>query len=341
MPFAAGEAATGLEAHLGPFLSDLVIRRNVSPNTVHAYEADLRQFFLWAVRRAPGEPLTQVLIRRFLVSLGSGEDGLRAAPATVARKLVVIKAFMRYLCRQGVLRENPAATLSPPCRRLMQRTGSPEADETADLPALPGGSDRALRDRAVVEVLLTTGAGLGDVRALDVDHVDLTGAALRLGGGGRSARGRVVPLGPRARSAIALYLEVARPRLVRESELRSAGDSPRPERSPAKAGGRARGAGTRRDAQALFLSRQGRRLALRSLRRIVENYVSRLAEERQSSLEAARDDLAARLLALGADSRAVRQMLGRAVTGLVDGVADGRLPEERLRAVYRRAHPRA
>lgn len=324
MAAAASERAAEFERHLGPFLDHLRADRVVSPSTLSAYGSDLGQFLAFLGDLEPDQPLSESTIRRFLAGLRSATApsvGGRSrmggsSPATVARKLAVLRTFFRYLCREGVLTDNPAALVSSPrpargLPRLLQ------LDEVQELLGLPGGGPRGLRDRAVLETLYATGARLSELALADVDDIDFEGEFVRLGGPRR--RERVVPLGSYARDALRRYIDLARP------ELQSKAESPaaKPAAAP----------------KALFINRNGSRFSIRGLRRLVDRYLERLALERRVTADSLRQAFAGHLLDEGADIRAVQEMLGPGSLATTQALA--RVSQARLRAVYESAHPRA
>jgi integrase/recombinase XerC len=234
----------------------------------------------------------------------------------VARKLAALRSFFKHLCREGVLEENPAAVVSSP--RLEKRLPRYlHVKEVEDLLRQPDSSPLGLRDRAVLEMLYGTGARIAEIRALDMDDVDLEGGFVRLTG--KRRKERLVPLGSYARSALVRYLSEVRPMLLR------AADRP----------GRSGSPGSR----ALFLNRRGGRLSVRGLRRLVDKYVRRLARERRVTPHALRHSFATHLLDNGADIRSVQEMLGHASLSTTQIYTH--VSQTRIRAVYRNAHPRA
>lgn len=316
MESAVGERVQGLETHAEAFLGYLQAVRNVSPNTVQAYGTDLSQFFEYLATLAPHEPLTYLTIRGFLAARRTRNDSSR----TVARKLAAIRSFFRYLCREGILENNPAAAVSGP--RLEKRLPRYlHLEEVQALLELPDGSPQGLRDRAILEMLYATGARFGEIWRLNLDDVDLEGEFVRLYGKGRKER--IVPFGSCAQSALKRYLGLSRPLLLRAADRAGAGVR----------------AMSRPETRAVFLNRRGGRLSIRGLRRVVDRYLDCLALERHVTPHSLRHSFATHLLDEGADIRAVREMLGHA--SLSTTQVHTHVSPARLRAVYRNAHPRA
>jgi integrase/recombinase XerC len=321
--------ACDLEGHVDSYLAYLRVVRGSSPNTLQAYSTDLGQFFTFIGQDGGNEPADYLTIRRFLAALrsggvGSGEagpPGRVVSAATLARKLATLRSFFRYLCREGILEANPAATVSSPRqeRRLPRYL---HLEEVTALLELPVGGSAGLRDQAVLETLYATGARIGEIWGLDLDDVDFDGEFIRLLGKGRKER--VVPFGSPAHSALQRYIDLGRPELLRRASGRRASDVDRRGRELSKA---------------LFLNRDGTRLSVRGIRRLVDKYLDRLALERKVTPHSLRHTFATHLLDAGADIRAVQEMLGHASLSTTQIYTH--VSQARIRAVYRNAHPRA
>jgi len=338
----AGFTGSGSSARSGPggagwefldaFLVYVRVVRGLSGNTVKAYSQDLGSFLDYLERTGVPGPgaVTHLTVRRFLGQLRA--DGLSAR--TVARKLAAIRSFFRYLCREGVLEDNPAAAMKGPRlgRRLphhlfveeVERLLGPHEDSGAAGPATP----LDIRDAAVLELFYATGARVGEMWDLDVGDVDFHADCVTLRGKG--GKERVVPFGSCARSALELYLSDARKRLLAAGRASPAGCREAGPAGVERPGRRA----------PLFVNKRGGRLSARGLRRLVEKYSrARLPMERRISPHALRHSFATHLLDRGAEIRLVQELLGHAslsTTQLYTHVS-----QERLRAVYRNAHPRA
>lgn len=296
------------------FLSWLRDERNCSPATVRAYAADLDQFARFCDSGAPSPaspgdarpPLDPSLVtlrtvRGFLAALGG--RGLRTS--SLARKLAALRSFFRFLNREGLMQGNPARPLpSPPKSRALP--ASLTVDEAARLLETPGGPPRSpLRDRALLELLYSSGLRVSELTGLDVDDLDLEGGAVRVRGKGR--RERIVPVGSKAVAAVRDYLG-------------------RERRGPA--------------AGALFLNvRDGGRLTSRSVHRLLGARARRQGWSRHLSPHALRHSFATHLLVGGADLRAIQEMLGHRSLSTTQRYT--RLDFEHLTRVYEAAHPRA
>jgi integrase/recombinase XerD len=274
----------------------------LAPRTVEAYRRDLTALGGW-LGRSPTAATTEDL-ERWLAELRAA--GL--SPATIARRVASVRSLFRHLVLIGAVAENPAADLDLPRRvRRLPRTLSPgEAERLIE--AAAGTTPRALRDRALVELLYGAGLRVSEAVGLDKAGVDLDQRLVRtIGKGGKE---RVVPVGRQAVDALRRYLSRGRPHLDRRH---------RPE---------------------LFLNAQGGGLtragAFLILRRLAEK--AGLEPDRVHP-HLLRHSFATHLLEGGADLRSVQEMLGHAdlsTTELYTHVTD-----RRRRELFFQAHPHA
>jgi integrase/recombinase XerC len=294
---------------LADFIRYLKVQKNSSPHTIASYQADIAHFHAFAagklgLKEVPPTAVTPILIRAYLATLK--DEGY--ARRTIARKMAALRSFFRHLCREAVVADNPFAAVRTPKleKKLPVFLDPGEMDAILDL---PGRSDLGRRDAAVLELLYATGMRVGELAGLDVRDVDLgEGYALVYGKGSKE---RVVPVGRKAIAALKLYLDLARPRLTATAE--------RHER--------------------LFVNSRGGPLTDRSVRRIVDKYVTALAIAKNVSPHTIRHTFATHLLNNGADLRAVQELLGHvnlSTTQLYTHVT-----KERVKSVYAQAHPRA
>lgn len=308
------QAIDGFGRHLG-------IERGLSPNTRRAYASDVRQLTVHTGSGiAPGD-VDADHVRAWLASLHR-----RRSPATMGRKLASVRAFFRWLVREGVRSEDPTAGLPMP--KLEKRLPRPLSvddceqlitkDERVVNQSAPVGGDRArrhewmsLRDRALVELLYGTGIRVGELVALDVRDLELRAQEIRVMGKGRKER--VVPIPEQARLSLSAWLEVRRhPGLMSEPlfiSLRA-----RKEEKP-------------------------RRLAAREARRILGERATRANLGERVHPHRLRHSYATHLLDMGADLREIQELLGH--TSLSTTQKYTAVSIEHLRESYDRAHPRA
>ena len=282
------------------FLALLAARR--APRTVDAYRRDLAELALFLGRSAASA--TPDEIADWLENLRT--RGL--APASIARKASAARTFYRHLTLLGIRPDNPAADVSLPRRRQrLPRSLTPGEVERL-IAAAKGVAPRALRDRALVELLYGGGLRVSEAVGLERGGVDLENRIVRCIGKGDKER--LVPLGREATEAVRRYLSRGRPYLDRRH---------RPE---------------------LFLNAQGGALtragAFLILRRLAAN--AGLEPERVHP-HLLRHSFATHLLEGGADLRSVQEMLGHADLGTTEIYTH--VSEKRRRDTYFRAHPHA
>ena len=311
------------DADLDDFLRYASKERRLSPNTVDAYRRDLDRFarFLreWlATGDWSWSDVDRRAIRAFLGEL----DMQGLARSTVARKLSAVRTFFRFLHRNDRVASNPAKAVRTPKqeRPLPGHLTAEQTEELFDLlreRAEADGGFVALRDRALVELLYSCGLRLAEARGLDLPEVDLASGQVRVTGKGEKER--VVPMGSAAVAAIRAYLP-ARARLL---ERRRAGS----------------GAASRDGEHPLFVSERGGRLSRRQMQRGVGRALDAVAAGEGLSTHALRHSFATHMLDQGADLMAVKELLGH------ESLSTTRIythtSRERLKEVYRDAHPRA
>jgi integrase/recombinase XerC len=333
---------SGDDELLDDFLRYVGKERRLSPRTVEAYGRDLEQFadFLdgwvgsgdWS-----WEDVDRLAVRSYLGEL----DGRGLKRSTMGRKLSAVRVFFRFLHRTDRVGANPARHVrTPPAERTLPGyLSADQADELFDLlreRADADGGLLALRDRALVEVIYSCGLRLAEARGLDLPDVDLSAGQVRVTGKGDKER--IVPLGRQARAAVRAYLP-ARAKLLRE---RRSGREPRADGPGADDGSTGPGADAAagEDARtALFLSLRGGRLSRRQTQRAVNGLLEAVAEGEGLSVHALRHTFATHMVDRGADLTAVKELLGHA--SLSTTRVYTHTSRERLKEVYRRAHPRA
>ncbi|MBA3290321.1 MAG: tyrosine recombinase XerC [Actinobacteria bacterium] len=306
----AGIGSTSIERAVLAFLEAGRAERDLAADTLSAYRSDLGQFGAWT-RRGGITDLGQIdrrLLRRYVAFLTS--RGL--ARRSIARKTSALRSMLRWAQLHGLVAANaaedlPAPKLDRPLPRVLK------AAEAAALCELPPTDDPVgARDRAVLEVLYGSGLRVSELCGLELDDLDLTDNHVTVLGKGRKER--QVPLSDPAARALSAYLPLRRDLLSR---------------SPHDAID---------DRRALWLNTRGTRLGPRSVRRLLDKYVTA-----QGGLHvnphALRHSFATHLLDNGADLRAVQELLGHeslSTTQIYTHVST-----ERLRAVYEQSHPRA
>jgi len=292
------------------FLLSMEMEHNASTHTIRHYASDLAQFLEFLGEQSVKEwsAVTHVTVRSFLASLHAKQ----LAKRSVARKLSALRSFFRFLMQEGQILSNPlTAVRSPKLEKPLPKFLY--ADQTLRLLAQPDGSTSlGARDRAMFELLYGSGIRVGELVGLDVGDVRIeVGMALVYGKGGKE---RWVPVGEHAADALRVYLEKGRAELLARSS---------------------KGA----NEEALFLNRDGTRLSDRSVRRILDKYVDRIADLNRISPHTLRHTFATHLLEAGADLRSVQELLGHAHLSTTQVYTH--VTKDHLQSIYNRAHPRA
>jgi integrase/recombinase XerC len=310
-------ASESLAGAIDAFLAHLQDARQSSAHTLRAYGHELAAVLAWTLREHPdGLPvadLSPLLLRHWLAVRTTG-PGL--APATVARTVAALRAFGRFLAVSERLPANPASLLRSPRvgRKLPHYLESRDID--ALLAAPTGDDEAALRDRALLELMYSTGMRVGELVAIEDRHLDLISSVVLLRGKGRKER--LAPLGAPAVRAFERY------RAIRDQSHGRA------------VSGRASFLSV---ASAKYHSGGGKRLTTRDVGRILARHLAAAGLSPKTSPHTLRHSFATHLVQAGADIRAVQELLGHSSLNTTQIYTH--LTIDALREVYRKAHPRA
>ncbi len=296
-----------MRAQVRDFLNLVAIEKGYSGHTVAAYRNDLNQFssYLEEGRVSSWQEVKQAHILDYVLALREREY----APATMARKVSTIKSFFGFLVADGVLLDDPTATLdSPQADKHLPHPLSPA--HVVRLLTGPGrpNTPSILRDRALLELMYATGMRASEIVELEMSAVDLKAGTVRCVGKGDKER--ILPLHERAREALDAYLKVDHTRLAR---------------------GRAE--------KALFLNHHGHPLTRQGLWLIVKECATAAGLEQEVTPHTLRHSFATHLLDGGAGLRQVQQLLGHADISTTQIYTE--VSTRRKREAYDRAHPRA
>jgi len=309
------------------FLSYLRAERDASSHTIDSYLLDIRQFatVTWGAQATPPYPWKEpdrFAARRFLAGL----QRAGSAPASTARKMSSLRSFYRFLMREGAVKANPFSGLPLPKRprrlpavmSIAEVTRLLEAPNRA--PAPPPDADAAqrawhayarIRDRAILELLYSTGMRVAELAALKDDQLDFLAGVARVRGKGKKER--LCPIGLPALRAVRAAIE-------QRDSIRVA-------------------LGCQGAAPALFINRHGGRLTTRSIERMMKPYLQLVGLNPDLSPHALRHSFATHMLDAGADLRCVQELLGHASLSTTQIYTH--VSVERLKEVYEQAHPRA
>ena len=333
----------GWSPEVAGFLATLRVEKSASDHTIRSYELDLAQFGTWLVtsgkdvpvvggRRSgrtrphqdtPCDPgpspsladlaaVNHLKIREFLAFLQRQEFSRR----TIARKLSCLRSFFKYLCRLDLLPANPVLGVRSPKLERKLPVFLAEADLTRLLSLPDRTTLLGLRDKALLELLYATGMRVSELVGLNLTTVDLSEGWVIVYGKGRKER--AVPVGSEAIAAVGVYLQQGRPHLLMRAL------AAQQELSFSR--------------QPLFLNKLGTRLTDRSVRRILDGYISKMALLMHVTPHAIRHSFATHLIDHGADLRSVQDMLGHASLSTTQIYTH--VTKKRLREEYLESHPR-
>ncbi|HET7650941.1 MAG TPA: tyrosine recombinase XerC [Gammaproteobacteria bacterium] len=292
-----------LETWLQRFQIHLSHERRLSPHTSAAYRRDLEQFQRYCVQQgiADWDDVDLHRVRAFAAS--RHRSGL--SPHSVQRLLAAIRAFYNYLLREGAARNNPANEVRAPkaAKRLPETL---DADQMARLLEIPGDDPAAVRDRAVMELLYSSGLRLAELISVNLSDINLADATVTVTGKG--SKTRIVPVGRHALQAINAWLKV-RAQLAKPDDV------------------------------ALFVGPRGGRLSPRSLQARVRRLGIAQGIPQHVYPHLFRHSFASHLLESSGDLRAVQELLGHANISTTQVYTH--LDFQHLARIYDQAHPRA
>ena len=299
-----------IEKEKEEFLHHLKNVKNFSENTIISYNDAISSFSDFLKKRSnqvdsPGE-FSRSLMRDFQVSLK--RRGLKEP--TISHRIFVLRSFFKYLQRKKRVRVNPASFLISPKKRKNLPSFLTVSQMEALL-RLPSREDVwGLRDLAILELFYSTGMRLSELSELKLSSIDFSGGLIRVMGKG--SKERIIPVGKEALDALRGYLS------RRESRVKNL--------SPV-------------DSEVLFLNHSGKKLTSRSIARIVKKHAQQVSEDKRTSPHKLRHTFATHLLDSGMDLLAVKDLLGH--SNLSTTQIYTHVTTERLKKVYKKAHPRA
>ena len=306
------------------FLDYLKLERHFSDYTVKSYGADLFQFGQFLAREIghPGQPSLNLspddvdkkklaceplTVREFLAYL----YGQNYTKSTTARKLATLRSFYKFLMKRGQISVNPLSTIRTPKqeKRLPKCLDLEQIQKLLDTPG--DGDVLCARDRAILEVLYSSGIRVSELVELDMADLDLQEGVLRVKGKGRKER--LTPIGSQAIKALQRYFE------LRREEEKLSGEAPLTGR--------------------VFLNKHNGSLSTRSVRRKLDKYLTMAGLDPGISPHTLRHSFATHLLKTGADLRSVQELLGHQSISTTQVYTH--LTTARMKQVYDQAHPRA
>jgi integrase/recombinase XerD len=295
-----------IAAAISSFLTHVKVEKGLSPNTVSAYRQDLAKFNLFAQKR---EVSLAGVTRDDLVDFLAALYRQNLESKSVARNLVTLRNFFRFAQTNELITDDPSINLeSPKIRRSLP--GYLRLEDVERLLQQPDAKTAlGLRDRAMLEVLYSTGLRVSELTSLRVGDLDTKVGCVRCIGKGDKER--LVPVGKKALASVEKYLKDGRAELLGKAPV----------------------------VPTLFLNRRGRGLSRVGVWKILSAYGRRAGLRVALTPHMLRHSFATHLLERGADLRSVQLMLGHAdisTTQIYTHVV-----EERLKQIYKAHHPRA
>ncbi|MBQ1352100.1 MAG: site-specific tyrosine recombinase XerD [Oscillospiraceae bacterium] len=278
--------------------------KKASENTCHSYLSDVLQFIQYILEQG-GQPseATLQMVENYVAYLT--EKG--RSVATITRCISSLRCFYQFLEREGIAKQNPVQgiTLAKVERKLPEILTSKEVELFLEQPKCV--DCKGCRDRAMLELLYATGIRVGELIALNVDDLNLSLSFVHCVGRKKS---RNIPLYPTAVQILSDYVQEIRPQMVASEEEK-----------------------------ALFVNRNGMRMSRQGFWKIIKSYQEKAHIQKDITPHTLRHSFAAHLLENGADLRSIQEMMGHADISSTQIYT--RIVNQKLKEVYRKAHPRA
>ncbi|MGI9316323.1 MAG: tyrosine recombinase XerC [bacterium] len=289
--------------HLDQYIDFLTKERKLSVHTVEAYKRDLHKLYRFATdcQCTNWSALSIKQARLYPAQLNK----LGMAGSSIQRMLSAARSFYRFLVIKGEVSSNPFEGVSAP-KHARKLPATLSVDEISGLLASHDGSPDALRDRAILELLYSSGLRLSELSQLNADGVDLSQGEVRVVGKGNKER--IVPVGAKALAAITEWLQC-------RSQLAA------------------------KDERAMFVSQQGNRLSNRGIQYRIDRWAKSKGLGRRLHPHMLRHSFASHVLESSGDLRSVQEMLGHSDISTTQIYTH--LDFQHLSEVYDKAHPRA
>jgi integrase/recombinase XerC len=293
-----------LDSTLEDFIGFLQREKRYSPHTLTGYRRDLRNLHDWLQQQkiTQWNEVTHKQIRRFIAQ----RHALGIQGRSLQRQLSAIRAFYRYMQRTGKATTNPAEDIPTP-KQAQRLPKSLDIESLERLLNIPGDEPLTLRDRAIMELLYSSGLRLAEIAALNLADLDLQGGLVDIKKG-KGSKQRLVPVGTKAKEAIQAWLK-ARVLLLKQEE------------------------------SSVFISQRGSRLSHRAIQQRLTHWAKKQGLDQHVYPHRLRHAFASHLLESSGDIRAVQELLGHANISTTQVYT--RLDFQHLAEVYDQAHPRA
>lgn len=283
------------------FLNYLTVEKGLSANTLEAYKNDIEKFQKYLIEL--GKDITGLTKNDFISYLNHLRDSGSQTP-TIARNIASLRGFCRFMLSEGIIEEDPLENLSTPkgWKYLPKILG---IDEVVSLLERPQGKKFSLRDKAILELIYSSGLRVSETINLKLGDVNFEAGFITVMGKG--SKERVVPINERAMKSLKKYMEELRPLLLKK-----------------------------KTAHNLFLAKGGKPLTRQRLWQLIKLYSEGLSL--RVSPHTLRHCFASHLLNGGADLRALQKMLGHVDISTTQIYT--KVTPERLKKVHKEHHPR-
>jgi integrase/recombinase XerD len=303
-----------MRENIESFLKYLVVEKGFSKNTEEAYRNDLYQLETFIAQEASkrGEiPDWNKFERQEMLSYMLNLKEKKYASTTLARKIAAAKSFFKFMTEERKIEHNPTENIASlrVGRALPKPISVAQARRLLDEPTKGESTPESKRDKAMLELLYASGMRVSELVALNLGDVDFSGGFVRCTGKGNKER--MIPIHPRAATAIEEYQKEARPHIVQN----------------------------RTEEKALFLNVRGERLTRQGLWQILKGYARAANIESEVTPHTLRHSFATHMLNGGADLRMVQELLGHANISTTQVYTH--LTSEHVKRTYEKSHPRA
>lgn len=294
-----------MKASIVAFLEYLSVERGLARNTLESYGRDLKGYaaFLDAAGISFPDGIRREHVSEYMFH--QKKSGLSAV--SICRSLAAIRMWHRFLVRENISREDPTSLVDTPKRWERVPDVLTHQEVETMLAVVPGVGCQAVRDRAIVELFYAAGLRVTELVTLRVESVNLEKGFVRCLGKG--SKERLIPVGGMAVEAIRTYLQVSRPKLLKD-----------------------------RQCQDLFISQRAQGMTRQGVWKIIKAYARKSGIKKVIKPHTLRHTFATHLLEHGADLRSVQEMLGHADIATTQIYTH--VDRERLRQVHRQFHPR-
>ena len=291
------------------FITWLTDERGYSPHTVINYQRDLLEFAAAAGKEINVKEIDKNIIRNFVYSLN-----IKNKSSSVARKLSALRTFFKFLEQESLIDQNPMGSISMP-KQEQYLPVFLSVDEVFALLDSPGTEETfGARDRAMLELLYSTGMRVSELVAGNMANLDFDTEMVRVRGKGN--RERMIPVGKPAIEALREYF------IQRDVQLKTRLQQ-----------------GKKFDGEAVFLNSRGSRITTRSVERLIAAYGRKAGIDKPVTPHVLRHSFATHLLEMGADMRSVQELLGHASLSTTQKYTH--VDMVHLMRVYDKAHPKA